>query len=113
MCGCEICISVSIIQCELNACISRHISNLISDYYISHSRRSCQERKKGEYINEVYPNGYHKYERTSHEARYINCRYGNSTPDSLPNWNCVLFFCFNGIKMITPEERFKMHHQTR
>ena len=57
--GCEINISAYVIQCELNTRISRHIAKLRSHYEISHSRRSGQETKKYEYINEVYPNGHH------------------------------------------------------
>ena len=45
MCGCEICISASITQCELNSWISTHIEKLISYYEIFHSRRFSEERK--------------------------------------------------------------------
>ena len=54
--------------CELNAWKSIHIENLIPDYEISDSIIYGKEReKKDEYINEVYPNGYHWYERSIHE----------------------------------------------
>ena len=39
MCGCEICISESMIQCELNPHRSRNMEKLISYSEISHSRR--------------------------------------------------------------------------
>ena len=92
------------IRCELNACISRHISKLISDSDISHSRRSCQERKKGEYINEVYPNGSTQYEKEIHAENSIYCRDINSSPVSLPSCDCVLVCCGSFRKIATPEE---------
>ena len=36
VCGCEMFISASMIQCVLNAWIRRHIEKLISDYERSH-----------------------------------------------------------------------------
>ena len=62
MCGCEIWISAFTMQCKLNEWRSIHKEKLISDYEISHSRISGKD-KKDEYINEVYPNGSHWYER--------------------------------------------------
>ena len=46
ICGCEICISESMIQCELSAWRPRHKSKLRSDFEKLHSIRSVQERNK-------------------------------------------------------------------
>ena len=73
MCGCEICISQSMMQCELSPWISKHIAKLISDYKRFHSMRSGKDRKKNEYINEVYPNGYHQYEIEIYVENSIYC----------------------------------------
>ena len=59
MCGCDICISSSMIQCELNAQRSIHIETFRSYYEGSHSRWSGQGEKY-EGINKVYPNGFQK-----------------------------------------------------
>ena len=92
------------IQCELNKWGSIHIEKMRSGTEISHSIRSVQERKKYEYIIEVYPNGSHQYERESHAEKFIYCRYIDSSPDSLPNWNCILICCGNFRKITIPEE---------
>ena len=46
MCGCEICVPTSMMQCELNFWRSRHIAKLRSHYEIAHSRRSGQEKNE-------------------------------------------------------------------
>ena len=60
--------------------------------------------KTYEYINEVYPNGYHRYERESHAEKYTYCRYINSYHDSIPNHNCIFGCRGNYRKTIIPEE---------
>ena len=70
----------------------------------SHSSRSSQERKKTDYyINEVYSNVSHQYDRASHTEKSIYCRYINSYPDILPNCNCVFDCCGNYRKIKIPE----------
>ena len=46
MCGCKICISTSMIQCELDARRSIYTEKLRLFLEISYSKRSGQERKK-------------------------------------------------------------------
>ena len=48
------------------------------------------ERKKYEYINEVYQNGSHQHKRAGHAEKFFYCIDINSSPDSLPN--CKLCF---------------------
>ena len=99
MCSCKICIAASIMQCELYQWISRHIFKLISVSEIPH-----QNRKK-EYIYEVYPNVYHRYERTSNVEKSIYFIEINPPPHSLQIFICVLGCCGNFInKTITEEE---------
>ena len=62
------------------------------------------------YINELYPNGYHQYERAIRVAKSIYCRGINSYPDSLKNWNCDLVCYCNCRNMTTPDRKF--NHQT-
>ena len=70
----------------------------------SYSRISGQGRKTDVYINEVYPNGYHQYEIIIHVEKSIYYVYINSSPDSIPNWNCVLSCCRNCRNMTMSEE---------
>ena len=65
-------------HCELNAWRSRHIAKLRSN-----SRISGQERKKDDYINKVYPIGYHRYEIVSHAENSIYYIDMDSCPHSL------------------------------
>ena len=55
------------------------------------------------YINEVYQNNYHQYERSSNEANSIYGRDIYSSPDIITNWNCVFGCCGNLRKKGIPE----------
>ena len=77
---------------------------MISDSERSHSIIFGQNIERYEYINEVYPNGSHRYEGWINSKHYIYCIDNNSSPDSLPNLNCVLGCCGNFIKITIPEE---------
>ena len=78
---------------------------MISVSKISHPRRSSQEEKKDDHINEVYPNVYHQYEIASHVEKYIYCRDIDSSPDSIQNWNWVLVCCGNTINIKYPKKK--------
>ena len=55
-------------------------------------------------MNEIYPNVYHQYGRSSHESKSISHRDINSSGDSLQIWNFVLGCCNNCRKIKIPEE---------
>ena len=78
MCGCEIFIYESTMQCKLNAWRSINIEKLKSVFKnITFKTIRSREREKYDYINRVYPNDSHQYERGIHEVKCIYCRYMN------------------------------------